>query len=61
MKKKLSISIEEETIEKLDDYIIDGKFRNKSHVVEVAINKFMEKEKWEIKMLEKFCTHRQEE
>jgi len=45
MKKKLSISIEEETIEKLDDYIIDGKFRNKSHVVEVAINKFMEKEK----------------
>ncbi len=41
MKKKLSISIEEETIEKLDDYIRDGDFRNKSHVVEVAINKFM--------------------
>lgn len=41
MKKKLSISIEEETINELDDYVSEGDFRNKSHVVEVAINKFM--------------------
>ena len=41
MKKKLSISIEEKTIEGLDIYVSEGYFRNKSHVVEFAINKFM--------------------
>jgi Arc/MetJ-type ribon-helix-helix transcriptional regulator len=41
MKKKLSISIEEETIDKLDDYLNEGTFRNKSHVIEFALNKFM--------------------
>ena len=45
MKKKLSISIEEKTIEDLDSYVSDGDFRNKSHVVEVAINKFMKEGK----------------
>ncbi len=44
MKQKLSISIDGETIEKLKDYVSDGSFRNKSHVVEVALNKFMENE-----------------
>ena len=42
MKQKLSISIDEETIEKLGDYITEGSFRNKSHVVEFALNKFMQ-------------------
>jgi Arc/MetJ-type ribon-helix-helix transcriptional regulator len=41
MKKKLSISIEEKTIEKLDDFVSNGNFRNKSHFVEVAINELM--------------------
>jgi len=41
MKKKLSISIEEKTIKDLDKYISEGYFRNKSHIVEFAINKFM--------------------
>lgn len=41
MKKKLSISIEEKTIEKLNDYVSNGDFRNKSHFVEFAVNKFM--------------------
>jgi len=44
MKKKLSISIEEETIKVLDDLIKDGRFRNKSHVVEYSVNKFLEGE-----------------
>lgn len=44
MKQKLSISIDKETIEKLEDYISEGSFRNKSHVVEFALNKFMRKE-----------------
>ena len=43
MKKKISISIEEETIAKLDNYLSDGYFRNKSHIVEFAINKFIER------------------
>ena len=41
MKKKISISIEEESDEKLEDYVEDGRFRNKSHVIEFALNKFM--------------------
>jgi Arc/MetJ-type ribon-helix-helix transcriptional regulator len=41
MKKKLSISIEEQTIDNLDSYLSDGFFRNKSHIIEFAINKFM--------------------
>lgn len=41
MKKNLSISVEEETIDKLDDYVSEGTFRNKSHVIEFALNKFM--------------------
>ncbi|MEK6914630.1 MAG: hypothetical protein AABW83_03180 [Nanoarchaeota archaeon] len=43
MKKKISISIEEKTILKLDDYLSRDIFRNKSHLIELAINKFMEK------------------
>jgi Arc/MetJ-type ribon-helix-helix transcriptional regulator len=42
MKKKLSISIEEKTITKIDDFIEDGAFRNKSHLIEFALNKFLE-------------------
>lgn len=41
MKQKLSVSIDEETIEKLDVYVSEGSFRNKSHVVEFALNKMM--------------------
>jgi len=41
MKKKLSISIEEKTIDKLDDYVDEGTFRNKSHVIEFALNKLI--------------------
>ncbi|MBT3397631.1 hypothetical protein HOA55_03420 [archaeon] len=42
MKKKLSVSIEGSMIDKLDDCISGGTFRNKSHVVEFALNKLME-------------------
>jgi Arc/MetJ-type ribon-helix-helix transcriptional regulator len=41
MKQKLSVSIDEETIGKLDGYVSEGSFRNKSHVVEFALNKMM--------------------
>ncbi len=45
MKKKISISIEEETIDKIDEYVDEGTFRNKSHLIDLAINKLLEKKK----------------
>jgi len=45
MKKKLSINIEEKTITKLDTFVEEGCFRNKSHLIEFAINKFLENKK----------------
>jgi len=41
MKQKLSISIERETIRLLEKLIKNGKFRNKSHLIEYSINKFL--------------------
>ena len=48
MKQKLSITVEEETIAQLDKFIMGGKFRNKSHLIEYSINKFLNGEKNEI-------------
>jgi len=44
MKKKLSISVEEKTIEIIENLIKDIHFRNKSHVVDIAIKKLIEEE-----------------
>ena len=41
MKKKLSISIEEQTISKIDKHIEEGTFRNKSHLIEFAVDKLI--------------------
>ncbi len=41
MKKKVSVSISEETIGRIEEFMFDGQFRNKSHVIEFALNKFM--------------------
>jgi len=45
MKKKISISIDEEAVSRLDEYVENGQFRNKSHVIEFALNKFMNERK----------------
>ena len=45
MKKKISVSIDEETIDQLKDYVDKGTFRNKSHLIEFALNKFIKREK----------------
>ena len=42
MKKKLSISVEEKTIDRLETFVNNGIFRNKSHFIEFAIEKFLE-------------------
>ncbi len=41
MKEKISISIEKGLIEKINKEVNTGLFRNKSHLVEYSINKFL--------------------
>ncbi len=41
MKHKLSISVDEETIVKIQEAMRKGKFRNKSHAFEYAVNKVL--------------------
>jgi Arc/MetJ-type ribon-helix-helix transcriptional regulator len=45
MKQKISISIDEEKVKRVDELLKTSKFRNKSHVVEVALEKLLEDEK----------------
>ncbi len=45
MKQKLSISVDEETIELLEKLVKEGRFRNKSHLIEYGIKKYINGEK----------------
>ncbi|MBU0907786.1 MAG: ribbon-helix-helix domain-containing protein [Nanoarchaeota archaeon] len=45
MKRKISISIEEQKVRELDELLKKSKFRNKSHVVEIALEKLLEGER----------------
>ena len=47
MKKKISISIEEKTDVILESIANEGFFRNKSHVIEYAVNKFLREQQIE--------------
>jgi Arc/MetJ-type ribon-helix-helix transcriptional regulator len=42
MKQKLSVTIEEEKVREIDKILQKGFFRNKSHVLEFALIKFLE-------------------
>ena len=42
MKQKISISIDEDTLQNILKTIESGKFRNKSHVVEYAVKRLLE-------------------
>ncbi|MBS3156892.1 hypothetical protein J4442_01820 [Candidatus Woesearchaeota archaeon] len=44
MKKKLSITIGEEKIKELEKFILNGRFRNKSHIIEYSLDKFLKGE-----------------
>lgn len=49
MKNKISISVDEETLNKIDETIMKKKFRNRSHAFEYALTKVLESEnekKW---------------
>lgn len=41
MKTKLSITVEEDVIDLLDEAVREGTFRNKSHAVEFSLNKIL--------------------
>lgn len=42
MKSKISISVDEETLMKIDESINKKKFRNRSHAFEYALNEILE-------------------
>lgn len=41
MKQKLSITIDEEKIKEIKKIIQEGRFRNKSHILEFSLDKFL--------------------
>ena len=41
MKQKLSITIDEEKIRRLEELLELGTFRNKSHILEYSLTKFL--------------------
>lgn len=41
MKEKLSVTIDEEKVRKIEKILEEGKFRSKSHVLEYSLNKFL--------------------
>ena len=43
MKQVFTVSMDEETVKKIREYTRKSSFRNKSHVVEEAVLRFMEK------------------
>ncbi|MBS3155378.1 hypothetical protein J4404_02675 [Candidatus Woesearchaeota archaeon] len=45
MKQKLSITIDEEKIKIIERLLQNGKFRNKSHVLEYSLDKLLKEEK----------------
>ena len=49
MKQKLSVTIDEEKIELLNGIIKEGRFRNKSHLIEYSLSKFLRENKNEIR------------
>ncbi len=44
MKRKLSITVDEDTIKLIEKLVEGNRFRNKSHVVEYSVNKVLKEE-----------------
>lgn len=45
MKQKLSVTIDEELVERLELKLNNNIFRNRSHLIEVALDEFLRKNK----------------
>lgn len=44
MKQKISITMEEEIVQELEQLLEGTRFRNKSHIIEHAVDKFLREE-----------------
>jgi len=42
MKQKISITIDEEAISLIENILKDSQFRNRSHVIEHSLNRFLD-------------------
>ncbi|MBS3163249.1 hypothetical protein J4427_01000 [Candidatus Woesearchaeota archaeon] len=45
MKQKISVSMDEEKIKLIDSMLENGRFRNRSHVIEYSLEKLLKEEK----------------
>ena len=45
MKQKLSVTIDKEKVEIIENLLKEGKFRNRSHILEYSLNKFLKEVK----------------
>ena len=45
MKKKVSISIDEDTLKNVENEVVEGLFRNKSHFIEYAVKSYLKGDK----------------
>ena len=45
MKSKISITIDNNLIDVIENMLSDGRFRNRSHVIEYSLKKFLEEKK----------------
>lgn len=41
MKKKLSITVDEDKVILIEKMVSEGRFRNKSHIIEYALNSYL--------------------
>ena len=41
MKRKLSVTIEKDTVKLMENMVKEGRFRNKSHILEYAVDKLL--------------------
>jgi len=42
MKQKISVTIDEKALDLVEGVLVDGQFRNRSHVVEYSLRKFLD-------------------
>lgn len=50
MKSKICISVDEETLNKIDESILKRRFRNRSHAFEYALHTILDKNKKSLRM-----------
>ena len=49
MKQKISVTIDEENVKKIEELLKNFKFRSKSHIIEYSLDKFLRENNREAK------------